>query len=393
MVSKYKLDYADLRYSRRSMHRPMVTLLRPCMPGESFKATVRAKIESVEIANLRSPAILTHYFFFVPFRLLWGSWEAFITDPDSAITIPTVNNAVAPYPYTFEDNGLITTSWPRRALKAIWNSHFGDSNYTYADECNFVGDVESDANLAVPRFRAVSKMLAMAALDTERPADNFTGTVAGAVATIELNDLKRRLKANSRLVESRIAGTKYTDTLLRYGVNVGDALINRPEMIKMSSQVIWPGETRVTSEVNTGTRSGRYSAMISEVTKKVTTPEHGVLIAFAGLRPILSRGADFFLGNGRESYVETSDQDWRDTDIRTIGGSADVEPDPLMPTYHRYHSGDVCTSGAVTGVLTPADRSTMAKLMYPTVLGDPQVDIISQSSVQGTTTVPSRARP
>ena len=127
-------------------------LVDDILPGDTFNVdmTFLARLTSPTVLPLMDNCVLTSFFFFVPYRLLWDNWERFCgaqDDPGASIsyTIPVVSGSNS---YTGEgtlwdyfglplDNkagahldpdDVTVSALPFRAYALIWNEWFRDQN-------------------------------------------------------------------------------------------------------------------------------------------------------------------------------------------------------------------------------------------------------------------------
>jgi hypothetical protein len=144
-------------------------LVQECVPGDQFKIGCESLIR---FAPLVSPVMhrmdVTMHYFFVPNRILWDNWEAFITDANSGHVLPY-------YPYYASETaavkkffdymgvppksgGSVTNfnALPLAAYQAIYNEYYRDQNLI--NEVNYKlvdGDnVANAAALSTMRKRA-----------------------------------------------------------------------------------------------------------------------------------------------------------------------------------------------------------------------------------------------
>ena len=127
-------------------------LVDDILPGDTFNVdmTFLARLTSPTVLPLMDNCVITSFFFFVPYRLLWDNWERFCgaqDDPGASIsyTIPVVSGSNS---YTGEgtlwdyfglplDNkagahldpdDVTVSALPFRAYALIWNEWFRDQN-------------------------------------------------------------------------------------------------------------------------------------------------------------------------------------------------------------------------------------------------------------------------
>ena len=115
------------------------------LPGDTFnmKATAFSRL-ATPLKPVMDNMYLDMQFFFVPYRLVWDNWQAFMgerRDPDddpSVYSVPTVsiplNNpvgTVANYfgiPYRGIGANVSVSALPFRAYRLIWNEWYRDQN-------------------------------------------------------------------------------------------------------------------------------------------------------------------------------------------------------------------------------------------------------------------------
>lgn len=360
----------DHYFPRGDMYRLIPSFSKVVFPGERMELSIRGHLESDVVAALRCPAVMNSYVFYVPFRLVFPTWVDFIADPDTAITLPIINTTTSPFPEIGEPTGFNgPNGLYRRAFKLCYNEFFGDKDHASA----FYVDPLNDAtqNIALP-LKTVNQLLGAVALDVDEPADNYTV----AASTIELTEFRRRLKANARQNNQRIGGEKYADALRRYGVEVREEFTNLPQLLHRESEIIYPQEVFNTSDINTGTRVGRYRAAVNVKVKRKFCMEHGYIFAVHALRPFLARSRPPFDRNiaTRHWFMEEAEKPYREVFSNTIGTATDVEPDPLIPAAIWNNLGDMQIINGGTGALQYNANASLSDLVYPTVQGSPKVD-------------------
>lgn len=123
--------------------------LIPCgmvevLPGDTIQMATSALIRMSPLnAPVYHPCHVRVHHWFVPFRLLWSNWEAFITggaDGEDEHVIPTVALGAPPYSYTVAEGDLLDylgvppgwngtiNSLPLRAYQLIWNEFYRDQD-------------------------------------------------------------------------------------------------------------------------------------------------------------------------------------------------------------------------------------------------------------------------
>jgi len=364
----------DHIFNKGDMYRLIPSFVKTVFPGEKLEVSVRGSLESDIVAALRAPAVMASYAFYVPFRLVWASWPEFISDADTALTVPSVNLATSPFAELGETGNFLTSPFVRRAVKLVYNEYFGDESFgSYAWYTDPTLDTAQNGMLPL---KTVNQLLSSVALDTDEPADNY----AVVANTIELTEFRRRLKANARGNNQRIGGEKYVDALRRFGVDMREELAGRPELIGRQSEVIYPQEVFNTSETNTGARVGRYRAALDFRVKRRFCMEHGVVFVVHALRPFLARTKvplDRSIQT-RHWFMEEAEKPFREVASTWLGTATDVEPDPLIPVARWTNLGDMLAWNGVDGTFSYASDAAVQNLMYPSVAGSPKL-VVSTS--------------
>ncbi len=360
-------------FNRGSMYRPILSFSKFVMPGESINVDLKGSLETDIVADLRSPALVSSYAFYVPIRLIDPTFAPMIADADSVTVPPTVSGVTSPFNEIGEITGFIYRAHFRRCVKLAYNTFFSDDNVGAAGEALYTDPLADTAQNLMLRLKTVNQLLQNVAFDVDEPADNY----AVVASNIEITEFRRRLKVNARQNNQRIGGEKYTDALRRFGVDVRDEFIGQPEMFHSSSEIVYPQETYNTSETGTGGRVGRYRVSISVNPKRIFCQEHGYVFVLHALRPFLARNLAPLerTWSFRRVFMEQADKSHSEAVSTLIGTATDVEPDPLVPFYGPFNLGDMHAYNGVTGTLGYASNATLASLIYPQVLGDPKVNI------------------
>lgn len=360
-----KLDHI---FSRGDMYRLIPGVEKLVFPGETTEVEIRGHLESDLLDAARSPAVVNHYLFYVPFRILWTGWEEFIANADTVATVPTVNMASAQFPELGETTGTFSSLY-RRAYKRIYNDYFSDEDHgTHAFYTDFASD--GTQNVALP-MRTVNQLLSAVALDADENLENYT-VVAN---NIELTEFRRRLKANAIKANQKIGGEKYTDAMQRFGVQIRDEWLSRPVMIGRSAEVVYPQEVFNTSDTGTGNRVGRYRIAVKFQPKKHFAVEHGYIISLHALRPFLGRPI-LPLGRqllDRRLLLEDNDKEWMELLPTGLGYATGGGIDGLIRCREIYGLGDMRTNNSPTGVYSYAASATFKDLVYPSVSGSPKL--------------------
>jgi len=375
-MNRYPLNYRASWFNLGAMLRPNVAFRKPVYAGESSEVDVQLFYETNPTDRLRNPAVVSLYVFYVPHRLVWSGWTDFIADVDSGLTVPTNSTAWASM---FENGGNTKSSLMRRGFKLCYNTFFGDETVGQTDGA-WYNAIDADTFVNDMRMKSVSQVVQNLVSDLDNPADPFTGTVSGAVATIELSELDRRLRARRANVQQRMSGEKYTDALARFGVKVSDALIAQPEMIGFHSEVIYPTSTQATAGGTSpaiGTRWGKYAGTLKHKVGKKFFQEHGYVFGVFALRPVLSYESmgyppEAFTTSREDFVIDPVLQPYQEVDRTAFSTSGD--PDPILMRGWQYMYGQVMQTGGPSGVLT-TNAQTINAMRYPAPLGGSSGDV------------------
>lgn len=390
------LKFRSHVFNRGTLHTPVWTGHKFVFAGESAAFNVKGALEGDVQDELRSPALVNHYLFYVPLRLIWSGFTDWFADPDSGLSVPTTT---AQFAAIMENTaGQTYNAFKRRAYKLVYNTFFGDESIGQAANAWYT-DVTADTVVQVNRLKVANQIISELMSDSDVPVDNYS-VVAN---TIEMTEFQRRLTRNRANIRQRFTGEKYTDALARLGVRVSDALIAQPELLGMVSKLIYPENTYGTSGADIGKRVGRYAARIEHNVGRKFFAEHGVVIGICGLRPILARLLEYpdstsfgFAGSpmvDRDSYIMDQDRPWLETPLN-VWGYADAEPDPIIMRSAPWLYGDISAANAVTGVAVAAGGAGSVNLLrYPGVGGiDPDFNLSVAWQAIGTTPLSGKVR-
>lgn len=270
-------------------------LVQECVPGDKFKIGCESLIR---FAPLVAPVMhrmdVTMHYFFVPNRILWPNWETFITDANSGIVPPNIQQSefatanwgkfldymgVPPVPTGGQ--AININALPFAAYQAIYNEYYRDQNliaevpYQLTDGSNNTNRAEllklrqrsweHDYFTASLPFaqKGAAVDIPLGQINAEGPVyvnnatagttldgipydivvDNNSTTVTGADqlfaeinnGTLEpttINDLRRAFRLQEWLEKNARGGTRYIENILtHFGVRSSDKRLQRPEYI------------------------------------------------------------------------------------------------------------------------------------------------------------------
>ena len=134
----------DLSYEKKftcDMAQLIPVMCDEVVPGDFFKLGTSSLIRFQPlVAPIMHQVNVYVHFFFVPYRLLWDSWEDFITggpDGEDVSVLPrweVVDNAIGSlwdflgFPTGVDPAGAYPLDFPRRAYNLIYNEYYRDEN-------------------------------------------------------------------------------------------------------------------------------------------------------------------------------------------------------------------------------------------------------------------------
>lgn len=241
LVNRQRTNAFDLSHEKKltmSMGRLVPIMCQEVLPGDKFKASSEIFIR---LQPLLSPVmhrvnVYTHYFF-VPNRLIWDSWEEFITggeDGLSQLTPPQIRinsgnytnfgvGSLADYlgvPAFESDptNNIDINALPFRAYAKIYNDYYRDQNLQ--EEI----DLAEDSEIAELRFRAWEKDYFTSALPWAQKGGEVTLPLGGT-APIQLRDDITQFTTNILNPDGTAAGDELLN-LYSHDADTGGATLH-----------------------------------------------------------------------------------------------------------------------------------------------------------------------
>ena len=348
----------DLSYEKKftcDMAQLIPVMCDEVVPGDIFQIGAQAVIRFQPLVApiLHEVNMYVHYFF-VPYRLLWGDWEDFISggeDGTFADPIPEwepTNTTVGSlwdffgFPTGVDPDGAYPIDFPRRAYNFVWNEYYRDetlqTEVALTNETILNRDWEKDYFTSSLPWQQRGVAPALPISGTTHAIWNSNSFVAGTPGAIGFTDGDSRLKASATLLNEATdffnsntvdlstastfdiadlrlafqiqkwmernarAGARYTEFLRsHFGVSPRDERLQRPEYIGgckapvIISEVLQTSSTDATSAQ--GNLAGHGLTVANQYCGKYHAEEFGLIIGIMSVMP-------------RSAYSQGIDRQW-----------------------------------------------------------------------------------
>lgn len=357
-------------YNEGSFYQLVPVARKAVVPGESAAIDVDVRFESEPFSqNVMSGGIFSLYAFYTPYRLVWSDWVNWLAEPQSAAVVPSVNSS---WPFLFEGyQRAAGTLSPlgRRAYKLLYNQYFGQQQYS----SSWYADITLDTDQTVKNVRTTDQFNGKLQSEADIAQQTFTGTVAGSVATLNLNDLRQALRNAYSGRRADMTGDKYVDALARMGVNLDWRVQMAPEFLGMQSCDFMPRDSRASDATNTGRAWSRYQGQCSLKTPRRFFAEHGIVWVVAAMRPhdyplSVRPAADAIMLNRDRDTVFLGDNDSgtflpfdADVGANTTGAGQTYR----APRFTPYLKGQNLIGSAGTGSWAYRQDKNAVDVIYP----------------------------
>lgn len=293
--------------------------LVPCgvvevLPGDKFMHSTRVMMRVQPLLKpVMHPVDVRVHHWFVPFRLLWDDWDAFITRRDPELTVPTIEYQTGVDDYTLIDHMGVPdadqtlTAFPIQAYNMIWNHAYrdqdlldevalddlalkriawgkdyfttaraqaqagasidipfsagsapilglgvdGDSATTAADTIFQTGGVESGV-VQVAQMNIGGRLMEMTG-PSGGPNNypNVRADLTQATGGIDVNEFRQAMQMQKFLEHRNRYGSRHEDYLRWLGINPSDARLQNPEYLGGGKNTISFSEVLSTADSGT----------------------------------------------------------------------------------------------------------------------------------------------
>lgn len=157
-MKRSKFSLSNYRLTSLSMGQLYPVACEEVLPGDSFRHQVSALVRAAPLnAPVMHPVHLSVHSWFVPNRLVWDSWEKFITGSDTNLVVPTVafnmtsvsssiKKLVQAMGVGAETATVTLNALPFRAYNLIYNEFYRDPDLTTPLTVNTGAGPDTDTN-------------------------------------------------------------------------------------------------------------------------------------------------------------------------------------------------------------------------------------------------------
>lgn len=309
------------------------------VPGDIIKLGNQALIRFAPmVAPLMHEINCFVHYFFVPYRLLWSSWEDFITSGEDGTDTSTLPRWTPTaygvgslwdylgFPPTIIPTGALPLTFPMNAYNLIWNEYYRDEQIQTAVALtaenllyrNWEKDyftsalpwqqkgtspalpvtITGSTSAVWPAFSGSSAHTIQSNSATNVPfdaqgkalLDNNTVDLSSASATtFDIADLRLAFQIQRWMERNARAGTRYVEFLRsHFGVSPRDDRLDRPEYIGGTKSPIIMSEVLQTSETGAtpqGELAGHGINVSNGYAGKYRVQEFGLIMGLMSIMP------------------------------------------------------------------------------------------------------------
>jgi len=257
------------------------------IPGDTVQGRVSVDFHSAPtIRTINTRAYGDLYAFYIPYRVIWDEFPAFIAKQTGAPTsTPFVSDL---FPKNFETRfargtdgtpGTTNTSFMRRSYNKVYSCFFDDTDDAYVADSNSVKTVWQRPST----------------FEVANPPRDYPSVDISAATTVD--DLRSAFARDQFEKIRQFYGDRYTDYLASLGVRVPWTVLEEPEPIGKKHhdlQFRQVSDTAGTGTEPLGFTAGYFKSKSIIDLKRTFIPEHGLVGIYAAVRadPIYSTPAE-----------------------------------------------------------------------------------------------------
>jgi len=331
-------------------------LRRDVVPGTRVQGDVRIFARSQRYANeYANGGLLQAWAFYVPYRLLWSGWEAWLVG--GAGTFPTTATA---WPLMLDNSGT-NSSLFRRAYKLAYNQYFGDS------EVSYYADITNDSSATPLGLKTLDQFhgALRQELDMEQHVSTHDVTGSGTVAEIDMDTLTRDLRDYRSQRRRDQFGNKYVDLLRSMGVELDWRVQDAPEFLGSATKEVLPYQHD--PDAQDALPFSRFSSSLQLGIKPTMCAEHGYIMVLAAFRPLAAVTSQPVPYDGRVTAHEQmylGAESAMEDDVYSSGALGGVIGNMIGKRFEHYRRGYIA-SGANFPYQMRRSPSDQNELLYP----------------------------
>jgi hypothetical protein len=353
------------------------------LPGDTFQQHSSALVRvSPLVAPVMHPVQIRLHHFFIPNRLVWDTWEDFITgnDPDAeppTLTVPAdAENTLLDYMGVPPVEGLEVSALPIRGFNLTFNEFFRDQDLVPERDLDDItlpnvawakdyftaarpwaqkgpdvtipigttapvsGSIDLEANgdwswtdgpgtcpisrttgdIALRGSTGVAELANLSYDDGITATPNLTADLSLATGA-NVNDIRRSF-ALQRYQEARARyGSRYTEYLRYLGVNPSDARLQRPEYLGGGTQSLAFSEVLQTVDDETGQERGPLGKMGGHGISAMRTGKYRRFFEEHGfvITMMSVRPKSIYTQNLHRKWLRATKEDYYQKELELIG--------------------------------------------------------------------------
>lgn len=161
-MRKSKFNLTHLHSTTLDMGYLVPICLLDCLPNDSFRISLSSFIRAQPMLSpLMHEVFLYTQYWFVPYRLLWDNWEAFITGGNDGLETPPFPIVKAPdggfqtgsladyFGFPVSQAGIEVSAMPFRAMAEIYNTRYRDEDLQTEVPISYADGLDEETSVAL----------------------------------------------------------------------------------------------------------------------------------------------------------------------------------------------------------------------------------------------------